>query len=194
DWNAVGELVPQGLAADNAAAARKAFLGGVDMDMVSSFYHDHLPELIKSGVAMQAELDEAVRHVLRVKIALGLFEHPYVDEANVTKAYYKPESLELAQTAAERSFVLLKNSNASGAPLLPLSKSTQTIALIGPLADDPSYPEGAPEGTGPRPSLTSELTRRLGEGHVIRSKGARILDGTDADISAAVDAAQKADV
>src|SRR6202023_1000483 len=78
DWNSVGELIPHGIANDGATAARKAFLAGVDMDMVSSLYHDHLEQIVKSGQATQAEVDEAVRHVLRVKLALGLFEHPYV--------------------------------------------------------------------------------------------------------------------
>ncbi len=82
DWNAIGELIPHGIAADGATAARKAFLAGVDMDMVSSLYHDNLQQIVSSGQATQAELDDAVRHVLRVKFALGLFEHPFVDEAD----------------------------------------------------------------------------------------------------------------
>src|SRR6266571_1536570 len=60
DWNSVGELIPQGVAADGATAARKAFTAGVDMDMVSSLYHDHLQQIVSSG--RQADLDEAVRH------------------------------------------------------------------------------------------------------------------------------------
>jgi len=195
DWNAVGELVPQGVAADEATAARKAFLAGVDMDMVSSFYHDQLQKLVISGQVTQAEIDEAVRHVLRLKFALGLFEHPFVDEAAAPKALYRPESLELAQTAAERSFVLLKNANGiDGKPLLPLTNANQNIAVIGPLGGDSSYPNGAPPGVGPRTSLTSALAARIGETHVSRFKGCGILDGTNDDIAAAVAGAQKADL
>ncbi len=51
DWNAVGELIPHGIATDGATAARKAFLAGVDMDMVSSLYHDHLQQILNSGQA-----------------------------------------------------------------------------------------------------------------------------------------------
>jgi beta-glucosidase len=195
DWNAVGELIPQGVAADGATAARKAFLAGVDMDMVSSLYHDHLEQELNAGKATQAELDEAVRHVLRVKLALGLFEHPFVEESAAAKALYLPESISLAQTAAERSFVLLKNAGGPGGKaLLPLGNGVQSIAVIGPLGDDSSYPNGAPEGTGPRVSLTKALAQRVGEGHVFRFKGTNILDGTDGDIAAAVAGAQKADV
>ena len=150
---------------------------------------------MKSGQATQAELDEAVRHVLRVKLALGLFEHPYVDEEAAPKALYHPESIALAQTAAERSFVLLKNSNGPGGkPLLPLAAGSQNIAVIGPLGDDSSYPSGAPPGAGPRVSLPAALAQRVGESHVSRFKGVGILDGTDEDIAEAVAGAQKADV
>jgi beta-glucosidase len=195
DWNAVGELIPHGIATDGATAARKAFLAGVDMDMVSSLYHDNLQQIVKAGQATQAEVDDAVRHVLRVKLALGLFEHPYVDEGAAAKAFYHPESIALAQTAAERSFVLLKNADGpDGKALLPLGSGTQSIAVIGPLADDSSYPGGAPQGAGPRVSLPAALAQRLGESHISRFKGVGILDGTDQEIAVAVAGAQKADV
>lgn len=195
DWNAVGELIPHGVAADGATAARKAFVAGVDMDMVSSLYHDHLQQIVSSGQASQSEVDEAVRHVLRVKLALGLFEHPFVDESAAAKALYHPESIALAQTAAERSFVLLKNANGPGGKaLLPLATGIQSIAVIGPLGDDSSYPGGAPQGAGPRVSLPVALAQRVGEGHVFRFPGSGILDGTDEQIAAAVAGAHKADV
>ncbi|HEV2689076.1 MAG TPA: glycoside hydrolase family 3 N-terminal domain-containing protein, partial [Bryobacteraceae bacterium] len=195
DWSAVGELIPHGIANDGATAARKALLAGVDMDMVSSLYHDNLQQIVNSGQATQAELDEAVRHVLRVKIALGLFEHPYVDESAAAKALYHPESIALAQTAAERSFVLLKNSDGPGGkPLLPLTAGSQNVAVIGPLGEDSSYPGGAPPGVGPRVSFVAALAQRVGESHVSRFKGAGIVDGTDEEIAAAVAGAQRADV
>ena len=195
DWNAVGELIPHGIASDGATAARKAFLAGVDMDMVSSLYHDHLQKVVSSGQATPAELDEAVRHVLRVKLALGLFDHPFVDEDAAPKALYHPDSIALAQTAAERSFVLLKNANGlDGAPLLPLATGPLNLAVIGPLGDDSSYPAGAPQGAGPRVSLPAALAQRVGEGHVFRFKGVGILDGTDEGIASAVAGAQKADI
>ncbi len=194
DWNSVGELIPQGVAADGATAARKAFVGGVDMDMVSSLYHDYLQQIVSSGQVPQADLDEAVRHVLRVKVALGLFEHPFVDEGAAAKALYHPDSIALAQKAAEQSFVLLKNANGpNGKALLPLA-GAQNIAVIGPLGDDSSYPGGVPQGERARVTLKAALEQRIGSGHVSRFKGSGILDGTDAEIAAAVAGAQKADV
>ena len=194
DWNSIGELIPHGIANDGATAARKAFLAGVDMDMVSSLYHDNLAQTVTSGQASQAQLDEAVRHVLRVKVAFGLFDHPYVDEAAAPKALFHPDSLTASQTAAERSFVLLKNDNVAGKPVLPLATGVQNIAVIGPLGDDSSYPTGAPAGSGPRIGLAEALTQRIGKEHVSRFRGTGILDAADADIAAAVAGAQKADL
>src|ERR1700719_2112378 len=70
DWTSVGELVAHGIALDGSGAARKAMNAGVDMDMMSDSYHQHLVELVKSGKVSQARLDAAVRDVLRVKFAL----------------------------------------------------------------------------------------------------------------------------
>lgn len=195
DWNSIGELIPKGVAIDGATAARKAFMAGVDMDMVSSLYHDQLQALVSSRQIPVAAVDEAVRHVLRVKFALGIFEHPYVDEAAAPKALYHPESIALAQTAAEQSFVLLKNANGpDGRPLLPLANGKQNFALIGPVGEDSSYPNGAPPGSGPRTTLMNALVQRVGQEHVARYEGTGILDGNDQDIAAAVAGAQKADV
>jgi beta-glucosidase len=196
DWESIGELVPHGIALDGAAAARKAFLAGVDMDMVSSVYHDHLQHIVSSGEATQDELDEAVRHVLRVKLALGLFEHPYVDEAAAPKALYRTESIALAQTAAEHSFVLLKNADGpDGKPLLPLAIDGGNIAVIGPLGDDSTYPDGVPADAGPRVSFAKALGQRMAEGHVVsRFRGTGILSGTDEEIADAVAGARKSDL
>ena len=194
DWNSIGELIPHGIANDGETAARKAFNAGVDMDMVSSVYHDNLQRLVSSGQATRAELDDSVKRVLRVKFALGLFEHPFVDEAAASKALFHPESLTTAQTAAERSFVLLRNASGSnGRAPLPLV-GAQNVAVIGPLGDDSTYPDGAPDWAGPRTSFSKSLAERIGKDHVSRFKGTGILDGTDEGIAEAVAGAQKADL
>ena len=199
DWNSIGELLPHGIATDGATAARKAFLAGVDMDMVSSLYHDHLAQLVRSGVVPEARVDQGVRRVLRVKFALGLFEHPYVDEGRAKQVFFLPESLWLAQTIAEQSFVLLKNAPASGGkPLLPISQDVKKVAVIGPIADNPSDPEGTLFGpTAPKSGVLSfpaELARRLGENNVIRAKGVGVTKGSREGIADAVAAAGRADL
>ncbi|MBS0389144.1 MAG: glycoside hydrolase family 3 C-terminal domain-containing protein, partial [Proteobacteria bacterium] len=198
DWTSIAELMAHGIANDGATAARKAFMAGVDMDMASSLYHDHLADLVHSGQVPMARLDEGVRRVLRLKYALGLFEHPYVDESQEAGAMLLPKYVTLARTAAERSLVLLKNAPAgNGAALLPLSGGAHDIALIGPLADDPPNMLGSWAGLGKAQdvvSLHSALAARIGEAHLLRAHGTGILDGTDADIATAVATAQKADV
>jgi len=198
DWTAVAELVNHGVARDGAIAARKAFLAGVDMDMASSLYHDHLAKLARSGEIPQAAVDDAVRRVLRVKFALGLFEHPYADEKRENTATLSPDNIALAREAAERSFVLLKNSaGAAGVPLLPLSPDTKTIALIGPLADDAGDMLGSWAGQG-RPedvvTLYAALSQRIGTTRIRYAKGSAIIEGSDEQIAEAVQQAQQSDL
>jgi beta-glucosidase len=198
DWTSVAELIPHGIANDPANAARKAILAGVEMDMVSSFYHDTLANLVRSGQVPEADVDEAVRHVLRVKFALGLFEHPYTDEKQEAGTMLQPESMALARTAAERSFVLLKNSPLSaGAPILPLSSDSKNIALIGPLADDAVDMLGSWSAQGRKEdvvTLRASLIQKLGADHVRYVKGGDITKASDDQLAEAVKTAQESDI
>ncbi|HVP55067.1 MAG TPA: beta-glucosidase BglX [Candidatus Eisenbacteria bacterium] len=193
DWNSIGELIPQGVAANHKVAAAKAFLAGVDMDMESNAYGPHLAELVKSGVVQESQVDEAVRRVLRIKIALGLFEHPYAPSKAAEGI--APEDAELARRAAEESFVLLKNEGG----LLPLNMTGKTVALIGPLADDARQMLGAWSAKGDAKdvvTLRSALTRQVEatQGHVIYAKGTDILTMSDKGFSDAVGASKKSDI
>ena len=132
DWDAVNELIPHGVAADAAGAARRGITAGVDMEMVSTTYPDTLAQQVKTGKIPLSVVDEAVRRVLTVKFAKGLFDHPYVDEARCLTAFLRPDAIALAREAAVKSCVLLKNENG----VLPVSKVTNKIVLIGPLAQD----------------------------------------------------------
>jgi beta-glucosidase len=197
DYTALAELIPHGIANDGATAARKALLAGVDMDMVSSLYHDHLAKLVRSGEVPEAAVDEAVRRVLRVKLALGLFELPYADETKEAGAILHPDSVTLARTAAEESFVLLKNASVGASPLLPLPGDAKTFALIGPLANDRGNMLGSWAGQG-RPqdvlTLRTTLNERVGAKNVRYAKGAEITGGTDDQLEEAVKAAEQSDV
>jgi beta-glucosidase len=197
DWTSIGELIPHGIANDPATAARKAILAGVEMDMVSSFYHDTLANLVRSGQVPEADVNEAVRHTLRIKFALGLFEHPYADEKQEAATMLQPESVALARTAAERSFVLLKNSSSNaGAPLLPLSSDSKNVALIGPLADDAAVMLGSWTAQG-RPedvvTLRTSLIQKLGADHVRYAKGSEITKVSEEQLAEAVKTAQESD-
>jgi len=198
DYTAVMELINHGIALDPATATRKAITAGVEVDMMSHFYDTQLPELIRSGKVPMAVVDEAVRRVLRVKFATGLFEHPYAEGTEVTAAVaaHRP----LVRQAAEESFVLLKNEKlADGAPLLPLSPERKKVALIGPLADDAAEMVGAWGGAGRDPDIITlkqaldEHARKTG-GAVLYAKGTGFEDTSTAGFDEAVKAAIDADV
>jgi beta-glucosidase len=197
DYTAVMELINHGIALDPAAATRKAITAGVDVDMMSHFYDTQLPALVRSGQVPMAVVDEAVRRVLRVKFALGLFEHPYAQGVEVTAAV--PEHRPLVRKAAEESIVLLKNDNVAGAALLPLSPERKKIALIGPLADEAAEMVGAWGGAGRDPDIIPirqallERAQKTG-GALLYAKGTEIDDASQAGFAEAVKAVQDADV
>ena len=197
DWDAVGELIPHGIANDGATAAFKAFAAGVDMDMESNLYHEHLVDLVNAGKVSEAQVDEAVRRVLRVKFALGLFDNPFTDEARENHGPLPNENLDVARIAAERSLVLLRNEPLGSRRVLPLNGEMHTVALIGPLADDPGEMLGSWGAHGQAKdvvTLRSAFTQRLGADRVKYAKGGEITTATDEQISAAVEAARSADV
>jgi beta-glucosidase len=144
DYESVRELLNHGLPATEADAARLALSAGVDMEMVSRLYNKHGAQLLKEGKLTQATIDEAVRRILRIKFRLGLFEKPYSDEARESSVLLSREHLAAAREIAARSMVLLRNERET----LPLDKNLKSIAVIGPLADDPKAPLGSWTGDG----------------------------------------------
>ena len=193
DWNSIGELIAQGVANDHAMAAQKAILAGVDMDMESNVYGPHLVALVKSGAVPESVIDDSVRRVLRVKFALGLFDHPYTESK--TPVGIAPEDVDFARKVAEESFVLLKNDGG----LLPMKANGKTIALIGPMADDAGQmlgSWGAKSQAGDVITLRTGLTKRLkaAQGHVIYAKGTEFLTTSDQGFADAVGAAKRSDI
>jgi beta-glucosidase len=199
DWAAVNELIPHGVALDAATAARKALLAGVDMDMAGGTYLNHLAAEVRAGRVKESSVDEAVRRVLRVKFAMGLFERPYAEE-RIDVDSLAGDDLELARVAAEESFVLLKNGGATCPPILPLSASARTIALIGPLADAPADMLGSWAAKGDAANVVTlcdafaEHASATGM-QLLFERGCDPSDGgADEWIDAAVAAARRADV
>ena len=201
DFGAIRELIAHGVASTGAIAARKALKAGVDMDMMSDLYRTRLADLVKSKTLSEPVIDEATRRVLRVKFALGLFDHPYADESK--PAYVAtPEKRALARRAAEETLVLLKN-GANPVPYtgktLPIAKNTPTIALLGPLADSAIDMLGSWQGAGdPKDAVTlrASLQARCDSAKttLLYAKGTEILTDSDAGFEEAIAAARKADV
>src|SRR5512133_584211 len=139
DAMAVGNLVIQGFARDGRDAAFRALSAGLNMDMASNTYLQNLARLVEDGTLKEADLDAAVRPVLAIKVRMGLFEDPYVDETLLDKVAALPEHRRAARLAAQRSMVLLRNEGG----LLPLPKDLKNVAVIGPLADSMEATEGS---------------------------------------------------
>jgi len=132
DWNAVGEMIVHNFASNNKDAAAKAMQAGVDVDMMSYAYVNHLEELVKEDIISERDIDEAVKNLLRMKMRLGLFDNaPY--SAPEESPILSQEHLDVARKMAVESVVLLKNEN----DILPLKESLSSIAIIGPMADAP---------------------------------------------------------
>jgi beta-glucosidase len=197
DYGAVSELLNHAIAADGAEAAKKSLSAGVDMDMEGDLFLTRIPALVQSGQLPQSVVDEAVRRILRVKFAMGLFDHPYApDNAAPYKA--TEEKRALARKAAEESFVLLRNEALQGSgPVLPLKSSVKSVAVIGPLAD--SHPDmlGSWAALGNEKdtvTLREALTARLPQRSVTYAKGTDFLGTSDAGFAEAIEAAKKSDV
>ena len=145
DWDGIGEMLAHGNAADLREASRQAFLAGLDVDMESQGYAKHLTEMVRSGAVPLIRLDGAVGAVLAAKFRLGLFDDPYryCDEVREKATLLRPEFLDAARDLARRSCVLLKNNG-----VLPLKTSGVTVALVGPLANNPNDQLGCWRGLG----------------------------------------------
>jgi beta-glucosidase len=195
DWNSVGELIPHGVAQNYKEAGRRAFLAGVDMDMTSGSYHQHLATLISEGQISIERLDEAVRQILRIKFMLDLFETPYADQQSAETALLKSEYLETALQVTTQSMVLLKNQS----NLLPIDPAeVKRIALIGPLADDHHEILGTWHRIGrdeDTESVLDGLRQVLPEGlELTYTQGCDLTGERPTNTISAVTAAQKADL
>lgn len=159
DAFAVGSLVTQGYARDGRDAAARALTAGLDMDMASNTYPQHLAGLVEDGTLKESDLDAAVRPILAIKVAMGLFEQPYADEGLLEQVVALPEHRQASRLAATRSMVLLRNEPAAGqaAPLLPLAKDLANVAVIGPLADSMEATEGSWMVFGHQPAAVTML-------------------------------------
>ncbi|MFK7958236.1 MAG: glycoside hydrolase family 3 N-terminal domain-containing protein [Lysobacterales bacterium] len=133
DWNSVTEMIAHGFSADSVMAARQAASAGLDMEMMSTAFEDHLLAAVEAGLVDEAMVNQAAGNVLRTKLKLGLFDRPY--RGNPDRAALSEDALNAAIVSAAESLVLLKNSP-TDQPLLPLDEGAR-IALIGPLADAP---------------------------------------------------------
>jgi beta-glucosidase len=208
DWGSISEMVSHGYAVDDAQAAEFAANAGSDIDMESHAYVKYLATAVQQGRVAESVIDDAVQRILRVKFELGLFDDPYryCDTSRESEVIGSTAVNAAVLDIAKKSVVLLKNNN----NLLPLKKSGQKIALIGPLANDKSSPLGNWRARANEGSAVSVLEGMqsykgntvfheqgvvLSNTNPMRFEGRLSINQSDrSGIDAAIKAAEKADV
>jgi beta-glucosidase len=195
DWHSIPELSVHGMTGSDAEAALAAAQAGVNIEMDSALYRGHLPDLVAEGRLDESLLDEMVLPILQLKFALGLFDAPEAAGAALPPLL-DDAHLSVAQTAAERSCVLLKNE----AGLLPLcAGQCRSIAVIGPLADDGHEQMGTwvfDGQEGDTRTCLDALRARLGDGTRVRFAPGVVStrSRSEEDHAEAVELARDADV
>ncbi|MGZ9583388.1 beta-glucosidase BglX [Paenibacillus marinisediminis] len=194
DWESIDELVQHGYTPTREDAALRAAVAGVHMDMHARVYSENVSALIERGVLSVEVINDAVRRILRVKFALGLFDRPYTDPQLIDSIMMNPSHVETAREMARQSIVLLKNENR----LLPMSKSVRKLAVIGPLADRRDALLGCWAGQGRSEDAVSVLQgiqeALSEEADILYAKGCDIWEGSDAELAEAEQTAKQADI
>jgi beta-glucosidase len=194
DYTSINELVDHGIATNEYDAGRAALNAGLDMDLQGFIYHDHLSKMLLNGDITQKQVDDAVRRILTVKFALGLFDDPFrhlSDQREAVLDNYPAEHLAAAQRLASESLVLLKNDK-NALPLKPGSN----IAVIGPLADSQKDLLGCWTGAGDphfAESVLDAIKRVNVGGRIVFAKGCDVSTNDKSGFGAAMDAAEHAD-
>jgi len=192
DYNAIAELIRHGVAADLAEAAALALKAGVDIDMMADAYRHGLPVALERGTVSIAEIDQSVRRVLILKERLGLFEDPYLRGKSQESAGARAQRRRLARQIAARSLVMLKNAG----DVLPLSRSAQRVAVIGPLANTSAEMRGVWWGAaGPEGHVTvlEGLRAALPDAEILHSEGVGIESADFSGVAGGVDRCAAAD-
>ena len=195
DWSGIQELIAHGVAATAKDAVVLAMRAGVDVDMSDALYSTHLAALVRAKRVPLALVDSAVKRVLRVKQALGLFDDPY-RYSNVEREKrltLSPEYVVAAREAGRKAIILLKNEGGT----LPLRKNLRSIAVIGPLADDARSALGNWAAVGQPKDAVSVLAGLRAavssSTHVSYVRGVPVDTVVTSGFAAAVRAAREAD-
>ena len=171
DYTGIWEMVNHGYAKDMEDAGRLSMNAGLDMDMMSAAYMNHLKDLVESGEVSMKKVDQAVRRVLEVKAALGLFEDPYkyCDPEREKERTLTPENKAFARQMAAESMVLLKNNG-----LLPLKKG-EKVAVLGPLAGSKDDLLGSWRGAGEVEAVPASILDAIQEVTPVTAGAAKVV-------------------
>jgi beta-glucosidase len=205
DWGSIGEMINHGFAKDGYEAALEAVTAGSDMDMESRSYINNLSKLVKDGKIKMQLIDDAVRRILRKKFEMGLFDDPFrfCSKEREQQQWNNADNLAAEKMIAKKSIVLLKNDpppGKAGMGLLPLSKQTRTIALIGPFIQAVrdnigfwaySWPDDSSRIVSQFQGIKNKVSSNT---KLLYAKGCEINDSSQAGFAEAINVARQADV
>ena len=192
DYNAIGELIRHGVAADLPEAAALALKATVDIDMMADAYRRGLPVALERGLVTMNEIDTCVRRVLGLKQRLGLFDDPYRRGRNPESAATLVQRRQLARSIGARAIVMLKNNQHA----LPLDGFIGRLCVIGPLADAPAEMRGPWPAAGEpanHVSVVAGLRNALPGTQIVHAAGVAIDDDQQGGIAAALELCAGAD-
>lgn len=173
-------------------AASLALKAGVDIDLGAIAYGDHLKNALNGGRITIEDIDKAVKNVLKLKFEMGLFENPYINVKDAEKNVHNSKHIELARKVAQESIILLKNDD-----ILPLSKNTKSIAVIGPNADNIYNQLGdytSPQDSNSIITVLKGIRNAVPYADVKYVKGCAVRDKDNSEIGKAVEIAKSCDV
>jgi beta-glucosidase len=174
DWASIQQLTVHGFASNDKEAAFEAASASLNMEMATTTYANHLPELLEEGRISMAQLDAMVSDILRIKFRMGLFENPYTDPSQYP-AIANEDHLAIAEQLARQSIVLLENRDQT----LPLVKDE--LRSLGIFDADPSISQT------PLHAIRQFLGDRVAVNHVraMETSRSRSTEGFDEAVRAA---------
>lgn len=195
DYTGIAELRCHSTVKDSADAGAQAIRAGIDMDMQSAIFMNYSKENYENGIISEADINRACRKVLEMKYKLGLFDDPYryCDSVRAKNIIKHPKFFKASHEVAKRSIVLLKNEE----NVLPLSKSTKTIALIGPMATNRRNQLGTWHTGGREETVTpisEAFVKEFPNSRIIIAEGCGYEGDDRSGFGKAIAAAQQADV
>ena len=184
DWADIENLHRRDrVAVDDKEAIKLAINAGIDMSMVPYEYErffDNLVALVKEGAVKESRIDDAVRRILKVKLALNLFETPVTHYKDYPK-FGSKEFEKAAYDMAAESITLLKNEE----NILPLKKNIKVL-VTGPNANSMRSLNGAwtyswqgektPEFSEKYNTVLEAIQNKIGKGNVQFVPGVKYIE------------------
>jgi beta-glucosidase len=164
------------VSSDATHAAAKAVLAGTDVECGFGYAYDKLPDAVARGLVKEKDVNASVIRLMTQRFELGEMD----DDALVpwtkipSSVINSPAHQQLALDMGRETMTLLQNNN----NMLPLFKTGQKIAVVGPNANDATMLWGNYNGTPFRTTTILEgIKSKVSAGQLIYDKGCDLTEG-----------------